>query len=478
MAASFVSSARIWWRDLRSRNGSHQEAERFPAAVDRSPEAEATSPAAALPASATTRLDQVFGKPSHAVPLSYVVRNVEREFCQALNDDRYEVLVIYGNSKQGKSSLRRNALPSESCTFVSATQNVTREAVYREALNLVGAKVGAKREVKSSVESKFTAKLNAPSWLMLDSLFGIGASTERERSDGVTTEDVDVDLSFAAAVARIYARHAGRKPIVIDNFHYFEPEMQTQLATDIRAFAEHGIKIVILGTWKAQNFIQKKNVDLIGRVCALSIEPWTDADLQRVLDAGERHLNIRIAKKIRAELIQRCTGNIALLQEIVYLYLKLLGITQRNENPIRVVDDYQLRRACRSVAEGALLHTTELFQQIARIGEPWIGDKTRMHWILRAFLSDPQATHVDGVDLTRLFNRTMTLLSSLGHAADDLTQGIVSSLLKTQLLPAQQKAMQTPIIGYDATADRLVAMDSWALFTIRLYRDRIVSALE
>jgi hypothetical protein len=267
-------------------------------------------------------------------------------------------------------------------------------------------------------------------------------------------------------------------PIVIDNFHYFDPDMQAQLATDIRAFAEHGIKVVILGTWKAQNFIQKRNVDLIGRVCALSIEPWTDADLLRVIDAGERHLNIRIAGKIRSELLQRCTGNIALLQEIIHLYLKLLGITERSKKTVKVADEFHLRKACRSVAEGALLHTTELFQQIARIGDPWVDDRTRMHWILRAFLSDPQATHVDGVDIARLFNRTRALLNGLGRSVDDLTQGIVSSLLKTQLLPAQQKSMQTPIIGYDATADRLLAMDSWALFTIRLYRDRIVSALE
>lgn len=467
-----------WLRKLVSRSGAPSA---DPALAEESVSGSGEKPAeapAVQAAPAVTRLDQVFGKPSHTVPLSYIVRDVEREFRQALSDDRYEVLVIYGNSKQGKSSLRRHALPTESCTFVSATQNVTREAVYREALNLVGARIGTKREIKSSVERKFSAKLNAPSWTMLESLFGIGASTERERSDGVTTEDVDVDLSFAAAVARIYARHAGRKPIVIDNFHYFEPDMQAQLATDVRAFAEHGIKVVILGTWKAQNFIQKKNVDLIGRVCALSIEPWADADLMRVLDAGERHLNVRFAKKIRAELLQRCTGNIALLQEIVHLYLKLLGITERSEAPVRIVDDYHLRKACRAVAEGALLHTTELFQQIARIGDAWIGDKTRMHWILRAFLSDPQATHVDGVEIARLFNRAKAALAGLGHSADDLTQGIVSSLLKTQLLPAQQKAMQTPIIGYDPTSDRLATMDSWALFTIRLYRDRIVAALE
>ena len=424
------------------------------------------------------QLGQVFGGSSYANPLSYIVRDVERNFCRALKDDKYEVLVIYGTSKQGKSSLRRNVLPNDSCTFVTASQEVTREAIYREALNGVGASAKTTRESTSSVEKKFSIEINAPSWLMLDKLFGFGASAERERKNGVTTEEVEVDLSLAAAVARIYAKHGGRKPIVIDNFHHIDPDLQAQIATDIRAFAEYGIKFVMLGTWKAQNYIQKKNTDLIGRVCALSIEPWTDSDLSRVIDAGESLLNIKFSPNVRTGQLQRCTGNIALLHEIAQLYLLSLGISGRCENLTGISDEYSFRQACRSVADGVLQHQIEAFQEIAKIGEPWNdANKTRMYWILRAFLSDQRSTHLDGVDFARLYERIASLLTAEGHS-ETISKAVAMKLLKKDLISSQQKFLQTPIIGYDATADRLVTMDSWALFIIRLHRAKIVEALD
>ena len=423
------------------------------------------------------RLSDVFGRSSRSNPLSYIVRSVERDFREALGDEKYEVLVIYGTSKQGKSSLRRNVLPNGSCTFVSAGQNMSREALYRDALSEVGANIKTTHEHASTTETKFSIDVSGPPWLLLDKLLGGAASRKRERTEGGKSEEVEVDLSLAASVARLYSKYGGRKPIVIDNFHHIEPPVQAEIATDIRAFAEYGIKLVILGTWKAQNYIQKKNTDLIGRVCALSIEPWTEADLLRVIEAGEQLLNIRFEPNVRAILLQRCTGNIALLQEILNLYLRSLGIVGRCETQTSVDDEYALRQACRSVAEGMLHHQIEAFQEIAKIGGKWTDGRTRMYWVLRAFLSDQRSTHVDGVEFERLYGRASNLLAAEGRS-ESMPRKVVLTLLKKDLLASQQKFLKTPIIGYDATADRLVTMDSWTLFIIRLHRDKIVAALD
>jgi hypothetical protein len=51
----------------------------------------------------------VFGSRTASNPLAYVVRGVERQFKDALSNERFAAIVIYGTSKQGKSSLRRSA---------------------------------------------------------------------------------------------------------------------------------------------------------------------------------------------------------------------------------------------------------------------------------------------------------------------------------------------------------------------------------
>jgi hypothetical protein len=87
------------------------------------------------------RLEDVFGLNERRNVLSYVTRDVEREFAKALKNEANNAIVIYGTSKQGKTSLRRSLLPDTSCITLSCTRETGLEAVYREALSQAGASI-------------------------------------------------------------------------------------------------------------------------------------------------------------------------------------------------------------------------------------------------------------------------------------------------------------------------------------------------
>jgi hypothetical protein len=422
-----------------------------------------------------TTLAQVFGSRSSSNPLSYVVRDVEHQFRQALADDRFEAIVIYGTSRQGKSSLRRSVLPNEECTFVSAAIQMNREGLYKEILNQTGAEGKKKHEVATTNERTLSLRLNPLKWL--GDILGFDGGLKKTQKSGATVEDIDVDLSMSGTVARRYKARAGKKPIVIDNFHYIEPELQRQLATDIRAFGEYGIKIIILGTWKAQDYIQRANSDLVGRVCALSIEPWKDADLLRVLELGEPLLNVRFSPKVRDSLLQKATGNVTLIQDAVYRYLHSLDVLTRCDAIRELRDEYQVRVACRAKADELLQQTAESLQQIARIGPLFERNKTKMHWIIRAFLQDPQVVNADGVELIRIINRANHMLKEEISTPILMTLPETRALLKEMLLIEQQKLIKTPIVAFDEAVGRLVTLDSLTLFTIRHHKRNLLESL-
>jgi hypothetical protein len=54
---------------------------------------------------------EVFGVNRQKNTLSYIERAIDGKFKDALQDGQYSAIVIYGTSKQGKSSLRRHVLP-------------------------------------------------------------------------------------------------------------------------------------------------------------------------------------------------------------------------------------------------------------------------------------------------------------------------------------------------------------------------------
>lgn len=76
-----------------------------------------------------TLLSQVYGMNNTRNLLSYVERDIDLRFRDALANEGKSVIVIYGASKQGKSWLRRNILPMDYCVFVPASDGMTMEGL-------------------------------------------------------------------------------------------------------------------------------------------------------------------------------------------------------------------------------------------------------------------------------------------------------------------------------------------------------------
>lgn len=420
----------------------------------------------------TPKVTDVFGIRPGTNPLSYVVRPVELAFRAALANPMYEALVIYGTSKQGKSSLRRHVLPDGRCTYVRPSLGIRREALYREILNQAGVAAGREEESEDTGERSwgfgFGSLLNA---------VGINAGGRRTHRQLKRHQEVAIDYSLGAAVARRYQEVAGTRPIVIDDFHCFSPDLQKELATDIRAFGERGIKTVILGTWRAHNHLQRLNSDLMSRVEALSIEPWTESDLLSVIEAGECLLNISLGSNLRSAFIQRSAGNIAVLQRALLEYLTKVGVTEASAARRETRDLAALTKVCDAVAQSLLEETIDRFRSIGRVGDPWVRGKTRMHWLLKAALSEQGIVNVDGVDPRRVLDRVNRILPGETQAVEQLTPQALGVLLKHSLLSEQQRRIGTPIIAYDDAIDRLIVIDGWTLFTLRRRRQEIADAL-
>jgi hypothetical protein len=419
--------------------------------------------------SASPRVSEVFGLDRSANPLSYVERDIDDDFKAALQSGQFSVIVIFGTSKQGKSSLRRHVLPDQFCTFVSATAGMTQEKLYRSILNRARASRPVRTEQTHTLTASMEAEAKIPAWLA--SLAG-RIELAGQRQSVSTTEEIDIDLSDAGGVARHYVDAAGPKPIVIDNFHYFSPDMQRSIAIDIRAFEEPGVKFVVMGTWKARNYLEMQNGDLTGTVCPLSIEPWTDADFRRVIEAGEGRLTVKLDEPVRKRLIEKAAGNIGLFQTA----LRDLVSTKPAIEGI-FADVGTVTGIYRQISTNLVEAMTDKLKRIADIGETWLAGKTRTYYILRTFVEDPESSRIEGVSLARLFDRMNRMIDQT-HGARPMNEQAFLTLVRRDLLAGQQTRIETPIIAYDPDSHglgRMIVLDSWLLVTIRNHRDQILA---
>lgn len=375
-------------------------------------------------------LEDVFGVDRRNNPLSYIVRDVENDLVKALTNNTILIINIYGASKQGKTSLLRNAMPDSERIHIKAAHSDDTESLY-------GYMLGA-----------FEKKIDLS------------------------------NVRSARIVARKLNEITERKIITIDNFHHLDKKVQKTLAKDVSSFEEYGFQFIILGTWTDSGYLQAFNADLTGTVKEISVEPWNTKDLKRVLDEGAKKLNLTFASNFKNSLTERSVGNIGLLQKIINNYLESEGINEvQKEKLFQVGDIQRLDREAGKLEKELLHNVLTNLRVISKTGDEYVAGRTRSYWILKAFLRSSIDSIKHGIQIDELLKKANLLVKHENIDIESMRRENITSLLRTYWLDRQIEAFSTPIIIYEEITDSLVISDSWARFVIRAKRLELAEQL-
>ena len=194
------------------------------------------------------KLEDVFGVSSKPV-LSYIERqDVDDRFVESLKSDKQ--IVVYGSSKQGKTSLVSKYLPYDSNIVVRLTPKTTLADIYASILRQSGIRMRTVETVGSGSET--TASVGAKVKAMVAMFGGAEASVTAGTREGssITTqlEEIPFNLELPQDISELITRGGVNKVIILENFHYLDDEKQRQFAFDLRTFQELQIRFVILGS--------------------------------------------------------------------------------------------------------------------------------------------------------------------------------------------------------------------------------------
>lgn len=255
--------------------------------------------------------DAVYGI-SRDVPLNYVTRaNVDERSIDNLTREKH--LIIYGSSKQGKTSLRKHCLKDTDYVTVQCANKWTIEEILSNILKRAGFRITQSEKRTVSGRNKIVAEISA-------AIFGIGSKVGGEReasqSSEVTQSDLELDPSDVNDVIAAPKTINLDRYIVLEDFHYLPTETQKDFAVALKAFHE-GSKIcfIIIGVWLEENRLVVYNGDLTGRVVAINADQWSEPELQSVIEQGERLLNVQFSSEFKAALIHESYGSVYVVQE-------------------------------------------------------------------------------------------------------------------------------------------------------------------
>lgn len=248
---------------------------------------------------------QVF-QTSRSLPKNYVERpHVDNLFIETLLQQNH--IVIYGSSKQGKTSLRKRHLEDEDAAVISCLNTWTIADLQLAILK----KIGISLEDSSSLKKDGSVKLKFSIPFFAEAEVGGGISQEKKYKNfsinaNDTNDVIDIinDVNF-------------NKFIILEDFHYLPIQTQRDFSISLKAYHELSeVCFIIIGVWLENDRITSHNGDLTGRVTSINADLWKDDDIQNLFEKSEQLLNISFDEKFKRNLISKSNGNIFLVQKI------------------------------------------------------------------------------------------------------------------------------------------------------------------
>ncbi|WP_202945116.1 hypothetical protein [Methylomonas methanica] len=256
-------------------------------------------------------VDEVFGI-NRDLPLNYVERR-SADLVLVANLARRQHLVIYGSSKQGKTSLRKHCLKDDDYIVVHCSNKWSLDNVHEAILKQAGYEITVSKTLATSGKQKIFAKIKA-------SFFGSeaegGAEAERSNEEGLTTAPLELDPMDVNDIISALTNISFQRYIVLEDFHYLPIETQKDFAVALKAFHESSdFSFIIIGVWLEKNRLSVYNGDLTGRLLPINADRWMRDELEQVISAGEALLNISFTKGFKNELLDSCYESVYIVQE-------------------------------------------------------------------------------------------------------------------------------------------------------------------
>lgn len=259
--------------------------------------------------------NNVFGVSNEEI-YSYIEREkVDSLFLEGLTKNKH--IIIYGSSKQGKTALTNKHLQPNQYIRANCSSKTTAIDLYRSILRQLNIEYEESKIQTNSVGGdgrlEIKAKLKIPLFADMEGGSSMGGKAASISEHQYKT--VEYNLELAQDVSELLKSVGFNKRIIIENFHYLDDCVQRQLATDLRVFEDYNILFIIIGIWRERNRLSQYNGDLQDRVIEIPVEPWEKNDLLKIIEKGQKVLNVSFAS-IQDQLLHACFDSVGVFQEL------------------------------------------------------------------------------------------------------------------------------------------------------------------
>ncbi|MCK1737443.1 hypothetical protein IVA79_26520 [Bradyrhizobium sp. 138] len=262
--------------------------------------------------------------PNQFPEYTYIERpkeDLEGKFRRALATPNV-ITSLSGPSKSGKTVLAKKMVGAEHLIHVFGAEITSGAALWERVLNWMDAPSSVVEQTTESRANKFGSEVSGKGSIFVVEAAGKGTA-ETTGTKSSTSSATRSDNSLAR-VARDIAN--SDYVVFLDDFHYIPSEVQEDVARQLKAAGEKGIKICTATVPHRADNVVRSNPELRGRLAQVDTTFWSPQELSEIAKAGFAKLQVSIPSAKLLDIAREACGSPQLMQRICLDVCFNLGI--------------------------------------------------------------------------------------------------------------------------------------------------------
>jgi hypothetical protein len=261
------------------------------------------------------------------------------------------LISLSGPSKSGKTVLINKIIPRDNLIYIAGASIKAPGDLWRVILSWAGGPV----EVVNTKNGTIGGSAGASAELKVGiPLVAKGGGAVEVGVEGSWSAGSSRQIAFDG-LSSVAKEIAGTDFIVfIDDFHYINREVQAEVAKEVKAGAESGIRFCIASVPHRADDVVRGNGELRGRLHAVDTDYWDVEELSQIARQGFRELKAILDESIIARLAKEAFGSPQLMQAMCLNLAVAKGLSQSLPEPSDVdVSEVDLRQTFELTSAGA-----------------------------------------------------------------------------------------------------------------------------
>ncbi|RFB13653.1 hypothetical protein DZB84_16980 [Bacillus sp. HNG] len=226
-----------------------------------------------------------------------------------------KIISITGPTKSGKSVLCKKIIPPEKSVWVMGGHITEEEDLW----NIITSDLNISVALNEEVTSEFSTNSNIQSRAGINlGIFktDIGANIgELSKAGTKQANSYNKDLRSLSINFLI----ENQIPLLIDDFHYIERDVQKLIIRSLKGAISDGLKLILLAVPHRSNDAIEVEYEMTGRIYQIRVSPWGVDELAEIANKGFTALGITYPKELIDIFAQEAFGSPHLMQEFCQL---------------------------------------------------------------------------------------------------------------------------------------------------------------